>query len=40
MIVQNIADGHHDFTFTVHRGDYDKALDILERIARGWAPVR
>lgn len=30
MIVQNSShDGHTDFTFTVHRNDYDKALDIL-----------
>lgn len=36
MIVQNIAeDSTTDFTFTVHRNDYDKALDILQRIARG-----
>lgn len=32
MIVQNIAeDGTTDFTFTVHRNDYGKALDILRR---------
>jgi aspartate kinase len=30
MIVQNIGeDGTTDFTFTVHRNDYGKALDIL-----------
>ena len=30
MIVQNTgADGTTDFTFTVHRGDYAKALDVL-----------
>ncbi len=30
MIIQNIgADGTTDFTFTVHRNDYKKALDIL-----------
>lgn len=35
MIVQNIAtDGKTtDFTFTVHRNDYDRALEILHRIA-------
>ena len=34
MIVQNVsADGCTDFTFTVHRNDYDKALDILNRTA-------
>jgi len=32
MIVQNIgADGCTDFTFTVHRNDYAKALDLLQR---------
>ena len=31
MIVQNIgADGNTDFTFTVHRNDYPKALKLLE----------
>jgi aspartate kinase len=35
MIVQNVgADGLTDFTFTVHRGDYKKALDILKQLAR------
>ncbi len=34
MIIQNIAqDGTTDFTFTVHRNDYEKALDILEKTA-------
>ena len=35
MIIQNVApDGQTtDFTFTVHRNDYDRALEILERIA-------
>jgi aspartate kinase len=35
MIVQNIApDGKTtDFTFTVHRNDYQRALEILQRIA-------
>ena len=33
MIVQNIgSDGTTDFTFTVHRNDYDKALSILNDI--------
>jgi len=32
MIVQNIgSDGCTDFTFTVHRNDYQKALDLLEK---------
>ena len=32
MIVQNVGqDGTTDFTFTVHRNDYDKALGILRR---------
>ena len=34
MIVQNVgADGTTDFTFTVHRNDYDKAMDILNKTA-------
>ncbi len=34
MIVQNVAeDRTTDFTFTVHRNDYDKALAILQRIS-------
>jgi len=37
MIVQNVApDGATtDFTFTVHRNDYKRALEILERTATG-----
>jgi aspartate kinase len=32
MIVQNIgASGHTDFSFTVHRNDYQKALEVLAR---------
>jgi aspartate kinase len=35
MIIQNIgADGTTDFTFTVHRNDYKKALDILHNTAK------
>ena len=34
MIIQNVgADSTTDFTFTVHRNDYDKALKILQDIA-------
>ena len=34
MIVQNIGvDGTTDFTFTVHRNDYDRALEILRHTA-------
>jgi aspartate kinase len=34
MIVQNVAeDQSTDFTFTVHRNDYKKALDILQGTA-------
>lgn len=34
MILQNVgADGTTDFTFTVHRNDYDTALAILQRTA-------
>ncbi|MCW9023199.1 MAG: aspartate kinase [Gammaproteobacteria bacterium] len=35
MIIQNIAaDSTTDFTFTVHRNDYDKAMTILEETAK------
>ncbi len=35
MIVQNVgADGTTDFTFTVHRNDYDKAMGILTETAK------
>jgi aspartate kinase len=35
MIVQNVgADGTTDFTFTVHRGDYGKAGEILKTVAK------
>ncbi len=35
MIIQNVgADGTTDFTFTVHRNDYDKALKLLQEIAK------
>jgi aspartate kinase len=34
MIVQNVAaDKSTDFTFTVHRNDYDKAEAVLQRVA-------
>ena len=34
MIVQNVAeDSTTDFTFTVHRNDYDKALKVLKTVA-------
>ncbi len=34
MIVQNIgADGSTDFTFTVHRNDYEAALELLQKTA-------
>ena len=34
MIVQNVSeDGTTDFTFTVNRGDYQKALKILSSLA-------
>jgi aspartate kinase len=33
IIVQNVGlDGTTDFSFTVHRGDYKKAMDILKRL--------
>lgn len=35
MIVQNIgADSTTDFTFTIHRIDFEKTIEILERVAR------
>ncbi|MEP6609069.1 MAG: aspartate kinase [Burkholderiaceae bacterium] len=35
MIVQNISvDGTTDFSFTVHRNEYAKALDVLERTVK------
>jgi aspartate kinase len=35
MIVQNVgADGSTDFTFTVHRNDHERALDIARGVAR------
>lgn len=34
MIVQNVgADNHTDFTFTVHRNDYRRTREILEKLA-------
>lgn len=34
MIIQNVgADGSTDFTFTVHRNDFDKAMDIVQATA-------
>ncbi len=34
MIIQNTgSDGHTDFTFTVHKNDYEKASEILQTIA-------
>ncbi len=36
MIVQNIGgDGTTDFTFTVNRNDYEKAMEVLRRVAEG-----
>jgi aspartate kinase len=35
MIIQNLAaDGTTDFTFTVHRRDYEQGTQILERVAK------
>ncbi|MCH8497390.1 MAG: aspartate kinase [Marinobacter sp.] len=35
MIVQNVgADGHTDFTFTVHRNDFKRAREVLDGVAR------
>jgi aspartate kinase len=36
MIVQNVgADGTTDFTFTVHRNDHERALDIVRTVSQG-----
>lgn len=36
MIIQNVSPdgGTTDFTFTVHRSDYDKALSVLDKVAK------
>jgi aspartate kinase len=35
MIVQNVAeDATTDFTFTVHRNDFEKAREVVERVAK------
>ena len=35
MIVQNVAaDGTTDFTFTVHKNDYERGLEIMQRMAK------
>jgi aspartate kinase len=35
MIIQNVgADGTTDFTFTVHRNDYQKTLEVLKKVAK------
>ena len=35
MIIQNVGqDGNTDFTFTVHRNDYDRAHEVLQDTAR------
>ena len=37
MILQNVsADGNTDFTFTVHRNDFDMALASLQQTAERW----
>ena len=34
MIVQNVGDdGTTDFTFTVHRNDFETTISILEKIS-------
>ena len=41
MIIQNVGhDGTTDFSFTVNRGDYDKALGILESVKTQPAPAK
>ncbi len=35
MIIQNVAqDGTTDFTFTVHRNDYSKGMEVLQAVAK------
>ncbi|MGB1580959.1 MAG: aspartate kinase [Nevskiales bacterium] len=35
MILQNVgSEGDTDFTFTVHRNDYDRAMEILENVCK------
>jgi len=34
MIIQNVGDGTTDFTFTVNRSEYAKALKVLQKIAK------
>ena len=34
MIVQNVGNDVTDFTFTVHRNDYQRSMDILEGVAK------
>jgi aspartate kinase len=35
MIVQNISEeGHTDFTFTVHRNDYEKAHSLMKKVSK------
>jgi aspartate kinase len=35
MIIQNVgADGTTDFTFTVHRNDYPKTMEILNQLSQ------
>src|SRR5207237_27552 len=33
MIVQNAGEGVTDFTFTVHRNDYERALELARKLA-------
>jgi aspartate kinase len=40
VIIQNVSkDGKTDFSFTVHRNDYARTIDLLkERCCPAWAP--
>jgi aspartate kinase len=41
MIIQNAgADGLTDFSFTVHRNEYQKALDVLNNVVKGHIKAR
>ena len=41
MIVQNTSEeGHTDFTFTVHRNDYDKAHSLMKKVSEELGAVK
>lgn len=41
MIIQNVgADGLTDFTFTVHRNDFSRAIEVLKTQVQGYVEAR